>query len=228
MSVSTIEAEVRTVLGRGPSRRERRAGRVPAVLYGHGSAPKHLSLPALAFATAIRHGGMTQVITLQIADGSTETVLPKAIQRDPIKNTYEHADLLLVRRGEKISIEIPVTLVGEAAKGTLVIYEHDRLTITADATQLPDHLEASVEGLDVGDRVTAAQVTLPPGAELASDPETVVAMVSVAPTAEQMEAEGAGEAAEVPAEAVPAAEAGAEPAAEAAPSPPAEAPQSES
>jgi len=206
-SYSTIEAEIRTELGKGPARRVRRSGRMPAVLYGHGESPRHLSLPALGFATAIRYGGMTQVITLQISDGSTETVLPKAIQRDPIKNTYEHADLLLVRRGEKISVDIPVTLVGEAARGTLVIFEHDRLTITADATQLPDHLEASIEGLVVGARVTAAEVALPPGAELDSDPETVVAMVSVAPTAEQMDAEGAGGAPEAPA-----AEAVAEPA----------------
>lgn len=210
MSVSTIEAEVRTELGKGPSRRARRSGRVPAVLYGHGEAPKHLTLPALAFATAIRYGGMTQVITLKLSDGSTETVLPKAIQRDPIKNSYEHADLLLVRRGEKLSVEIPVTLVGEAAKGTLVMFEQDRITITADATRLPDHLEASIEGLEAGTRVTAAEVALPPGAELASDPETVLAMVSVAPTAEQMEAEG-GEAPEAP-EAAEAAEAVAEPA----------------
>ena len=200
MSYSTIEAEIRTEIGKGPSRRARRAGRVPAVLYGHGEQPKHLTLPARDFATAIRHGGMTQVITLQLSDGSTETVLPKAIQRDPIKNTYDHADLLLVRRGEKLSVEIPVTLVGEAAKGTLVMYEHDRITITADATQLPDHLEASVAGLAIGGRVTAAQVTLPPGAELDSDPEMVIAMVTVAPTAEQMEAAGAGEVTEAPAE----------------------------
>ena len=219
MSHSTIEAEIRTELGKGPSRRARRAGRVPAVLYGHGEPPRHLTLPALDFATAIRRGGMTQVITLKISDGSTEIVLPKAIQRDPIKNTYDHADLLLVRRGEKLSVEIPVTLVGEAAKGTLVMYEHDRLTIIADATQLPDHLEASVEGLNVGERVTAAAVILPSGAELASDPETVVAIVTVAPTAEQMDAEGAGEAAVPAAEPVEPAAEPVEPAAEAQPEP---------
>jgi large subunit ribosomal protein L25 len=219
VSHSTIEAEIRTELGKGPSRRARRAGRVPAVLYGHGEPPRHLTLPALDFATAIRRGGMTQVITLKISDGSTEIVLPKAIQRDPIKNTYDHADLLLVRRGEKLSVEIPVTLVGEAAKGTLVMYEHDRLTIIADATQLPDHLEASVEGLNVGERVTAAAVILPSGAELASDPETVVAIVTVAPTAEQMDAEGAGEAAVPTAEPVEPAAEPVEPAAEAQPEP---------
>jgi large subunit ribosomal protein L25 len=199
VSASTIRAEVRTEFGKGAARRTRRSGMVPAVLYGHGEAPRHLALPAKEFATAIRHGGMTQVLTLDISDGSQATALPKEIQRDPIRNTYEHADLLLVRRGEKLTVEIPVQLVGEAAVGTLVIFEHNRLAINADATQLPDHLEASIDGLDVGTRVTAADIPLPAGAELATDPEIVIAIVSVAPTAEQLEAEGAGEA---PAEAV--------------------------
>lgn len=202
MSVSTLRAEIRTEFGKGAARRTRRAGKVPAVLYGHGEEPKHLALPAREFATAIRHGGMTQVLTLELSDGSRATALPKAIQRHPIRNTYDHADLLLVRRGETLTVEIPVQLVGEAARGTLVIHEHDRIAINADPTRLPDHLEASVAGLDVGARVTAADVVLPPGAELAADPETVIAVVSVAPTAEQMEAE-AGEA---PAEAVEPAE----------------------
>lgn len=193
---STLTAEIRTEFGKGPARRTRRAGKIPAVLYGHGETPRHLSLPALDFATAIRYGGMTHVLTIKMPDGSKETVLPKAIQRDPIKNTFEHADLLLVRRGEKITVDIPVHLTGEAARGTLVMLEHDRIAINADATMLPDHLEASVEGLDVGGRVTAADLVLPPGAELAADPETVIAMVSVAPTAEEMEPT------EVPAEGV--------------------------
>jgi large subunit ribosomal protein L25 len=131
VSVSTLSAEIRTEFGKGAARRTRREGKVPAVLYGHGEEPKHLALPSLAFASAIRYGGMTQVITLNISDGSRVTVLPKAIQRDPIKNTYEHADLLLVRRGEKITVEVPLQLVGEAAKGTLVMFEHDRLAIYA-------------------------------------------------------------------------------------------------
>jgi large subunit ribosomal protein L25 len=198
VSASTIRAEIRTEFGKGAARRTRRAGKVPAVLYGHGEDPRHLALPAKEFATAIRHGGMTQVLTLELSDGSEATALPKEIQRDPIRNSYEHADLLLVRRGEKITVEIPVQLQGEAAVGTLVMFEHDRLAINADATQLPDHLEVSIAGLEAGSRVTAADVTLPEGAELAADPETVVAMVTVAPTAEQMEAEVAGE---VPAEA---------------------------
>jgi large subunit ribosomal protein L25 len=187
VSVSTISAEIRTEFGKGAARRVRRAGRVPAVLYGHGEPPKHLALPVREFATAIRHGGMTQVLTVNVSDGSTETVLPKAIQRDPIRNTYEHADLLLVRRGEKVTVDIPVQLVGEAAKGTLVMLENNRIAIRADATTLPDHLEASIDGLDAGERVTAAQVALPPGAELVTDPETAIAVISVAPSAEEME-----------------------------------------
>lgn len=193
MSVSTLSADIRTEFGKGAARRTRREGKVPAVLYGHGEEPKHLALPSLAFATAIRYGGMTQVITLQISDGSRVMVLPKAIQRDPIQNTYEHADLLLVRRGEKVTVDVPVQVVGDPARGTLVIQEHDRISINADATQMPDHVEASVEGLDVGARVTAADITLPEGAELATDPETVMVMVSASPTAAQMEAEGSGE-----------------------------------
>ncbi|HEY8472129.1 MAG TPA: 50S ribosomal protein L25/general stress protein Ctc [Natronosporangium sp.] len=201
MSATAIRAEIRSEFGKGAARRVRRAGMVPAVLYGHGEAPKHLALPVKEFAAAIRHGGMTQVLTLEISDGSQATALPKDIQRDPVKNTYEHADLLLVRRGEKVTVEVPIQLVGEAAPGTLVIFEHDHLAINADATQLPDHLEVSIEGLTPGSRVTAADVTLPAGAELAADPSIVIALINVAPTAEQLDAEAAeGEAAE-PAEA---------------------------
>lgn len=213
MPASSITAEIRTEFGKGAARRTRRAGKLPAVLYGHGEAPKHLALPALEFATAIRHGGMTSVLTIQLSDGTKATALPKSIQRDPIRNTYEHADLLLVRRGEKVTVEIPVHLVGEAAPGTLVIHETDRLAVNADATRLPNELQVSVDGLQVGTRVTAGEVTLPPGAELAADPELVIVMISVSPTAEQMETEGAGE---VPAEAV-------EPAAAVEPAPAAEA-----
>lgn len=190
MAATTLTAEIRTELGKGAARRTRRAGQIPAVLYGHGEAPKHLALPAKEFATAIRYGGMTNVLTLKLPDGSRATALPKAIQRDPIKNVYKHADLILVRRGEMVTVEIPVEFVGEAAKGTLVIHEVDRLAINADATLLPDRVEASVEGLDVGARVTAADVRLPAGSELIADPEMVLAIISVSPSAEQMEAEG--------------------------------------
>lgn len=187
MSVSDINAEIRTDLGKGGARRTRRAGKMPAVLYGHGESPRHVALPTLAFATAIRYGGMTNVLTLRFPDGSREIALPKAIQRDPIRNEYEHADLLLVRRGEQVRVEVPVVLTGEPAKGVLVIHEHDRIAVHADATRLPDQLEVSIEGLAVGEQITAGDLQLPDGAELAVAPETLLAVMSMSPTAAQMD-----------------------------------------
>ena len=115
MSEVKISAEPRTEFGKGGARRTRRAGLVPAVLYGHGEAPVHIALPAREFAAAIRHGGLNQVFTIDIAGGTGATLaLPKAIQRDPIKDTYEHVDLIIVKRGEKVQVDVPVTLIGEA------------------------------------------------------------------------------------------------------------------
>ena len=218
MSEVKISAELRTEFGKGGARRTRRAGKVPAVLYGHGEAPKHIALPAREFAAAIRHGGINQIFNISLVDGTETLALPKAIQRDPLKDTFEHVDLLIVRRGERVTVEVPVHLLGEAAKGTLVVVEHGRLAITADALHLPDRLEASIEGLEAGSKVTAADVKLPSGLELAADAELILAVVSVAPTAEQLEGEVAEEEeaeAEEGAEGAPAEE-GAEAAAEAA------------
>jgi large subunit ribosomal protein L25 len=204
-----ISAEPRTEFGKGGARRTRRAGLVPAVLYGHGEKPKHIALPAREFAAAIRHGGANQLFTIEISDGTQALALPKAIQRDPIKDTFEHVDLILVRRGEKITVDIRVRLIGEPARNTLVMHEHDTLSVSADATKLPEALDASIEGLEPGSRVTAADVKLPAGVTLVADPELVVAMVNAAPTAEDLEGE-----VEAPAEGEAAAE-GAEGAAEA-------------
>lgn len=188
MSEVKISAEPRTEFGKGGARRTRRAGKVPAVLYGHGEKPKHIALPAREFAAAIRKGGANQLFAIEVSDGTQVLALPKAIQRDPIKDTFEHIDLLLVRRGEKVTVEVPVELTGEAAKDTLIVHDHDTLSVTADATKVPDHLEASIEGAEPGVQVTAADVTLPAGVELAADPELPVATVTAAPTAEQLEA----------------------------------------
>jgi large subunit ribosomal protein L25 len=210
-----ISAEPRTEFGKGGARRTRRAGKVPAVLYGHGEKPKHISLPAREFAAALRHGGLNQVFSIEITDGTQALALAKAIQRDPIKDTFDHVDLILVRRGEMVTVEVPVHLIGEAARETLVMTEHTTISITADALRLPDHLEASIEGLQAGSHVTAGQISLPEGAELAVDPEMTVVVVAAAPTAEELEAE-IGEV-EAPAEGEEVAEAEAGPAEEAAP-----------
>jgi len=205
-----ISAEPRTEFGKGGARRTRRAGKVPAVLYGHGEQPKHIALPAREFAAAIRHGGINQVFAIEISDGTQALALPKAIQRDPIKDSLEHIDLLIVRRGEKVTVEVRVQLVGEAARETLVMHEQQTLSITAEALHLPESVEASIEGLEAGSRVTAADTRLPQGSELAADPELIIVVVAAAPTAEQME----GEAGEAPAGEEAAADAGAAPASE--------------
>ena len=202
MSEVRLLAEIRTEFGKGGARRTRRAGLVPAVLYGHGEKPQHIALPAREFAAAIRHGGLNQVFTIDIVGNSGTTLaLPKAIQRDPIKDTYEHVDLIIVKRGEKVQVDVPVTLTGEAARNTLVVHESNTLAVVADALHLPSGFEVSIEGLEAGSQVTAGDVTLPTGVELAVEPDFVLAVVSQAQTAEQLEggeaAEGAeGEAAE--------------------------------
>lgn len=186
MSEVKISAELRTEFGKGGARRTRRAGKVPAVLYGHGEPPKHIALPALEFAAAIRHGGMNQVFNIALADGTETLALTKAIQRHPVKDTIEHVDLVIVQRGEQVTVEVPVQLVGEAAKGTLVVVEHDRVAVTAEAMHLPEQLEASIEGLEVGAHVTAGSVKLPAGVALAGDPEQILAVITPEPTAEQL------------------------------------------
>jgi large subunit ribosomal protein L25 len=183
-----ISAEPRTEFGKGGARRTRRAGLVPAVLYGHGEKPQHIALPAREFAAAIRHGGLNQVFTIDINGASGTTLaLPKAIQRDPIKDTYEHVDLIIVRRGEKVQVDVPVTLTGEAARNTLVVSESTTLAVIAEAMHLPSSFEVSIEGLEAGSQVTAADVTLPQGSELAVDADYVLAVISQAQTAEQLE-----------------------------------------
>jgi large subunit ribosomal protein L25 len=182
-----IAAEPRTEFGKGGARRTRRAGKIPAVLYGHGQDPRHLALPAREFAHAIKNG-INTLLTLELS-GSTELALPKAIQRHPIRGTFDHVDLLLVRKGEKVTVEVPVRLTGEASPDGLVAQELDTLSIEADATSLPDRVEVSIDGMDVGENVTAGQVPLPAGSTLITEPEHVVVSILASPSAADLEAE---------------------------------------
>ena len=157
MSEVKISAEPRTEFGKGGARRTRRAGMVPAVLYGHGEKPQHIALPAREFAAAIRHGGLNQVFTIDIAGGSGTTLaLAKAIQRDPIKDTFEHVDLIIVRRGEKVQVDVPVTLTGEPARDTLLVNESTTIAVVAEAMHLPSGFEVSIEG---GEEAAAPSAT---------------------------------------------------------------------
>ena len=187
MSEVRIAAEPRTEFGKGPARRDRRAGKVPAVLYGHGSEPRHLSLPGHDVLLALRTANV--LIRLDGLPGGTELALPKAVQRDPIQGSVEHVDLILVRSGEKVTVEIPLTLTGELAPDGLLEQQLVQIALEAEATHIPPGIEIDIEGMRVGDAVHAVDLKLPSGVTLAVDPEMLVLHVIAAPTAEQMEAD---------------------------------------
>jgi large subunit ribosomal protein L25 len=191
-AVNQLTVTVRTETGKGASRRARRAGKIPAVLYGHGADPQHLELPGHDFAAVLRHSGTNAVLTLDIA-GKEQLALTKAIDIHPIRRTIQHADLLVVRRGEKVVVEVTVIVEGEAGPDTLVSREADAIEIEAEALSIPEQLTVSVEGATPGTQFTAGQITLPPGVSLISDPDLLVVNVVNAPTAEDLEEEGAGE-----------------------------------
>jgi large subunit ribosomal protein L25 len=200
-TANKLTAAVRTETGKGASRRARRDGKVPAVLYGHGGDPQHLELDAHDFAAVLRHSGTNAVLTLDI-DGKEQLALTKALAVHPIRRSIQHADLLVVRRGEKVTVEVNVVVEGEAVPGTLVTQDANAITVEADVQSIPDHLTVSVEGAEIGTQFTAGSITLPSGVTLISDPETLVVNVVSAPTAEELEGEGAGEAEEAEGEAV--------------------------
>lgn len=190
-----LTATVRTETGKGASRRARREGKIPAVLYGHGADPQHLELPGHDFAAVLRHAGTNAVLTLDI-DGKEQLALTKALDIHPIRRTIQHADLLVVRRGEKVVVEVRVVIEGDAVPGTLVTQDTNTIEIEADALSIPEQLTVSVEDAEPGTQFTAGQIPLPKGVNLISDPEMLVVNVVTAPTAEDLEEEGAGEGAE--------------------------------
>lgn len=198
---TVIEATVRTSFGKGASRRTRRDGGVPAVLYGHKTDPRHLAIPALEFAAVLRAHGTNAVIELDI-DGDKQLALTKSVVVHPIRNYIEHADLLVIRRGEKVVVEISVTSTGDPAPATLVTQEVDTIEVEADALSIPEGFEVSIEGATPGTQITAGDITLPEGVTLQSDPDLLVINVVDAPTeADLSEDTGeATEAAEAPAE----------------------------
>lgn len=186
MSEVRLSAELRTEFGKGGARRTRRAGKIPAVIYGHGADPRHVSLPGREFTAAIRNGGTNVLLTLEL-EGADQLAIPKAIQRHAIKGTFDHVDLLAVRRGEKVTIEVPLTIVGEIVPGALLATELSAVAIEAEATHLPSEIEVNIAGLEIGTQITAADLTLPTGSALAGDPEQVLFIITEAST--EVEAE---------------------------------------
>jgi len=197
-----IVAEPRTEFGKGAARRTRRAGRVPAVLYGHGTDTRHITLPGHELLMALK----TPNVLIQV-DGlgsGSQLTLPKAVQRDPIRGFIEHVDLIMVRRGEKVTVEVPVQVNGEIIPGGLLDQQMVRLSVEAEATRIPQSIEVDVEGMDIGASVHAGDLKLPQGVTLVAEPEALVLHVVAAPTAEQIEAElGETPAAEEAPEGVP-------------------------
>jgi large subunit ribosomal protein L25 len=195
-----IAAETRTEFGKGPARRTRAAGKVPAVLYGHGDKPRHFALPGHELMLALKHDS-NALLALQTEEGE-QLALPKVVVRDPIRRTLEHVDLVAVRRGEKVTVDVPLHLTGEAASSdVLVDQQKTTISVEAEATHLPTGFELSIEGLKAGDTLHASDISLPAGVTLAESAEDVVVQGLAAPTAEAVEAELDAAAAELAPEA---------------------------
>ncbi|MEU4094565.1 50S ribosomal protein L25/general stress protein Ctc [Streptomyces sp. NPDC026673] len=201
MSEVKISAQLRTEFGKGAARRVRRAHLVPGVIYGHGQDPKHVTLPGHELLLALRTPNV--LISLDIEGDGTELVIPKAVQRDPLKGFLEHVDLLAVKRGEKVTVEIVVSTEGELAPGgNLLEHVLNALPVEAEATHIPDGVTVSVEGLEAGTSILAKDIPLPKGTTLAVDEDTVVLQVVAAQAEAPAEGEGAeAEAGEAAAEA---------------------------
>ena len=179
-------AELRTEFGKGAARRIRRADKVPAVLYGHGTAPIHIALPGHETLLALRTANA--LLSIEV-DGSSQLALPKQVQRDPLRHTIEHVDLVIVRRGEKVTVDVAIHLVGEAGPDTLVVVDHNTVPVEAEATQIPTQIVVSVEELPPGTQILARDLQLPDGSTIDLDPETLIVNITNAPTAEALEAE---------------------------------------
>jgi large subunit ribosomal protein L25 len=212
-----LVAESRTVFGKGAARRIRATGKIPAVIYGHGTDPQHVTLPSHEVGLILRKANA--VLDLDI-NGKSQLALVKDVQKDPVKQIIEHIDLVVVRKGEKVTVDIPVHLEGEAESGTQVLQDANTLSIEAEATNIPERLTVSIEGLGEGTQIHASQVVLPAGSTLVSDPDTLVVGITGAVAADlgesaeaaaetETEGETAGEAAadaEAGADEAPAAE----------------------
>jgi large subunit ribosomal protein L25 len=166
-----LVAESRTVFGKGAARRIRATGKIPAVIYGHGTEPQHVTLPGHEVSLILRKANA--VFDLDI-EGKSQLALVKDVQKDPVKQIIEHIDLVIVRKGEKVTIDIPVTLEGEAQPGLQVLQDANTLSIEAEATNIPERLIVSIEGLGEGAQIHASDVTLPSGSTLISDPDLLV------------------------------------------------------
>lgn len=205
MTDNKLVATTRTKFGKGAARTIRREHKIPAVMYGHGTEPVHITLPGHETMMALKVANV--LLTIEI-DGKDQLALAKDIQRHPIRPTIEHIDLVVVRKGEKVHVGVPIHVVGEAAVDTVVSLENNTVELAVEATHIPERLEVSVAGLKAGTRIHASDLVLPKGAELVTDADILIVNVTQAITAEELEAELAADvAANLTEEAIEAAEA---------------------
>jgi len=183
-----ITAETRTEFGKGAARRIRRENKVPAVIYGHGADPIHVTLPGHSTMMALKHGGANALLELDL-DGKVQLALTKQVQVDPIKRILEHIDFVAVVKGEKVTVEVPVHLNGEAARETLVVTETATIQLEAEATHIPEYVEVDIEGLSAGTQIHASDLTLPSGSTLLLDPETLIVNITEMQSQASLEAE---------------------------------------
>ena len=202
MAEVTINGVARTEFGKGASRRARRDGLVPAVIYGHGEKPKHVSLPARELSAALK---TSNVLLDIVVDGKTELTLPKAVVKDPLKLTLEHVDLLVVRRGEKVTVAVPVHTYGKYDADGILEHVHNTVEVEVEATSIPAELKLSLEGMKAGESKHASDVELPAGAKLVSDPKMTVVHLGEKSTKVEETAAPAAEAAAPAADATPSA-----------------------
>jgi large subunit ribosomal protein L25 len=192
-----VVAEARDSFGKGAARKIRAAGKIPAVIYGHGADPQHVTLPGHQVALLIRKANA--VLDLQIA-GKSQLALVKDVQKDPVHQIIEHLDLIVIRQGERVQVEVPVHLQGESFAGTIADLDAKTLLLDAEATHIPENIVLSIEGLEDGTQIHAKDVELPKGAKLVSDPETLVVLVHVPQKVDLGEEAAEAAAAEAPAE----------------------------
>jgi large subunit ribosomal protein L25 len=183
-----ITAEKRTEFGKGAARRIRREHKIPAVVYGHGNDPIHLSLPGHDTMMALKHGGANALLELDI-EGDIQLALTKQVQVDPLRRVLEHVDFVAVRLGEKVTVDVPVHVTGDAASETLVVTENSTVQVEAEATNIPDRIEISVEGAAIGTQIHASDLILPEGTTLLNDPDMLIVNITQQQTVEQLESE---------------------------------------
>jgi large subunit ribosomal protein L25 len=183
MAENLVDADIRTSFGKGAARKLRQVGKIPAVVYGHGSKPLHVALPAHEITLIARRAN--SLLDLKMPDGK-QLVLIKDIQRDPVRQIIEHLDLVIVRKGEKVTVDIAVHVEGEPFPGTMVQIEHSSISVEAEATHIPESVTVSVEGLEEGAQIHAGDLVLPGGSTLVSAPEMLVLIIQLPPKVEDV------------------------------------------